>query len=95
MLHLATHKVHYLATITSLRELPRDVTSGEAHLRGFAPGQHSFEVRRNIAAMATLSPLRPAQETNPRLTAPRAMSLPTEPTGRHTTNLVQQKYVYQ
>ena len=83
---------HLVERITTRR-----VTRGGAHFRGFAPGQHRFEVRRNIAAVATLCPLLPALATNPRPPAPIAMSLATELTGRYrpTTNLAKKKYVYQ
>ena len=56
MLRLATHNVHcnnhFVERITTRR-----VTSGGIHLPGFAPGQHSFKVRRNIAAVAALFPI--------------------------------------
>ena len=49
MLRLATRNNNFVERITTMR-----VTSGGIHLPGFAPDQHSFEIRRNIAAVTTL-----------------------------------------
>ena len=58
---------------------PKRVTSGETHRHGLAPG---LQLRKNVAAVATLYPIRPASEWNPRPPEPIDMCFTNELTGK-------------
>ena len=79
---ISKSNLHYTRGNTSER-----VTSGEVHLRGLAPGQHSSEeVSQQWQVGDCVRFDRP--ETEPQTTRTRAMRLTTQLNGRSDTNTV-------